>query len=458
MSVVVPGSAQFVVGNRTVGRWAMRIWAGVLAVLLLVVLGLWLLQGPTVAFLLHPVVAPVLRVVVWVLLAGWALLLLDAWRLARPLGLARNTRLALTISCLSLIVVAGFGTSVASGALRAVQNMSEVFAGGGDVEQKAGRYNILLLGADAGAGRDGLRPDSINVASIDAATGRTVIFGLPRNLQKAPFPADSPLAKLYPEGYVCADGECMLNGIYTLGMDHKDLFPGQDAGLVAMRQVVQEILGLDINYYAMVDMAGFSSLIDAMGGIRLDISKAIPIGGVSTKISGYIGPGTNVQLDGYNALWFARSRSESNDYERMVRQKCVMNAMAKQLDPAIVAARFVDMSEAGKDILRTDVGPAELPKLAELALAGRSLDVTSVNFTPPLITSSNPDFALIRKTVTDSIAASQALDAPQPETSPSVTPETQETQSPSGAPSSEPSSTPTESGAPEPDWICRVSQ
>ena len=88
---------------------------------------------------------------------------------------------------------------------------------------KEGRYNVLLLGADSAADREGLRPDSINVASIDAATGRTVLFGLPRNLQKVRFPESSPLRDLYPDGYVCEDGACMLNGIWTLGEEHADL-------------------------------------------------------------------------------------------------------------------------------------------------------------------------------------------------------------------------------------------
>lgn len=411
LSVLVPGSAQYLAGSRLVGRWAMRVWAGGLALLLLTLLGLWLLRGPTLALLLHPVVAPTLRAAAWLWCAAWILLLLDAWRLARPLGLDRRARLTLTISCLVLALLAGAGTAVASGGLAAVSNVAGVFAGGGDPHARAGRYNVLLLGVDAADGREGLRPDSISVASIDAATGRTVLFGLPRNLQRAPFPADSPLHALYPDGFVCDDGACMLNGVWTLADDHADLFDVAEPGLATTRDVVGEILGLDINYYALVDMAGFKDLIDAMGGIRLDIAKPIPMGGVSTKIHGYIGPGEGVLLDGYHALWFARSRAESSDYERMIRQKCVMAAMAKQLDPATVATRFVQLSEAGGNLLRTDVGAGDLARLAELALAGRRLDVATVNFAPPLVTPADPDFDLIRRLVADELAASQALDA-----------------------------------------------
>ena len=61
-----------------------------------------------------------------------------------------------------------------------------------------GRYNVLLLGGDSGAGRWGLRPDSMTVASIDEETGRTVLFGLPRNMTNFPFPKGSVMAKQFP--------------------------------------------------------------------------------------------------------------------------------------------------------------------------------------------------------------------------------------------------------------------
>ena len=198
-----------------------------------------------------------------------------------------------------------------------------------------GITSIVLLGVDAADGRHGLRPDSINVASVDEQTGRTVLFGLPRNLQRVQFPASSPLQELYPRGYRCSDGECMLNGIYTLGHINADRYGDdvEDPGMQAMKEAISHTLELSINYYVMVDMAGFTDLVDAMGGIQVNVHKAVPIGGVTHPVTGHIGPGENLHLDGYEALWLARSRHGSSDYERMVRQKCVMNARAQQLDP-----------------------------------------------------------------------------------------------------------------------------
>src|SRR5699024_12155504 len=75
-----------------------------------------------------------------------------------------------------------------------------------------GRYNILLLGSDSGHGRSGLRPDTMMIASIDADSGKTVLIGLPRNLENVPFGKDSPKHTVYPHGFNCGS-ECLLNEI-----------------------------------------------------------------------------------------------------------------------------------------------------------------------------------------------------------------------------------------------------
>lgn len=416
MSALLPGSVQRHVGHRRVGLVAMRVYLGLVVAVLLVCMSALIAPGATLGVLLTPWVTVVAKVLLWAFFLAWVALLIDAWRLSRPMGLPRRGRLLMTGTALVLVVLLACVTNFLTGAFTAAGNLGEVLPGGGDVERKAGRYNVLLLGTDAADDRVGVRPDSINIASIDAETGRTVIFGLPRNMQGIPFPDDSPMHELYPDGFRCADNECMLNAIWTAGEEHADRFPkGANAGLEATKSAVAETLGLEINYYALVDMRGFASIIDAMGGIELDVMKRIPIGGGSSKVSGYIEPGQNVHLDGRRALWFARSRHDSSDYERMQRQKCVMSAMVAQLDPQVVATRFVELSQAGKDLLLTDVPRDQLVDLASLALKTRDHPIASVNFTPPLIpNTAKPDFAFIRKTVAEKIAAAEAADDASP--------------------------------------------
>ena len=118
--------------------------------------------------------------------------------------------------------------------------------------------------------------------------------------------------------------------------------------------------GLKINYWVMIDLQGFQSLVDSVGGITMDVYRRVPIGGGSTQIHGYVEAGKNRHLNGYEALWFARSRSDSSDYDRMVRQKCVMRAMLNQLDPITVLTKFNRIAAASSEVVATDIPPPEV--------------------------------------------------------------------------------------------------
>lgn len=443
LGALIPGSIQRMAGNQRVGSIILRCWLCLIGLVVLMGLGLWLARGFTVGLLLEPWVATTLRILVWLVFIGWVAQLVDAWRLSRPMTMPRTTRLAMTITVAVLSILMGLVTTQVAGVFQAAGNVGTVLPGGGDTERKAGRYNVLLLGTDSSAEREGLRPDSINVASVDAETGRSVIFGLPRNMQRVPFPKSSPLHEEFPDGFHCPDNECMLNAVWTAAEERKDKFPqGANPGLETTKGVVQEVLGLELNYYAIVDMHGFSSIIDAVGGIRLDVMRRIPIGGGGSPVSGYIEPGRNVLLDGRHALWFARSRHDSSDYDRMQRQKCVMAAMVNQLNPQTVATRFVELSEAGKDLLQTDVPRDQIVDLAELALKVRKHDIVSVNFVPPLVPhTSDPDFGMIRTKVQTTItqlekadeAAGKGGSEAKPKASASAGPKPSPTAGPSGS-------------------------
>ena len=87
------------------------------------------------------------------------------------------------------------------------------------------RVNTLLIGSDAGKDRWGTRTDSMMVVSTNTKTGDTLLIGIPRNLERVPFPESNPLHALYPNGYDCGD-QCLMNGIWTLAEGRPDLFPG----------------------------------------------------------------------------------------------------------------------------------------------------------------------------------------------------------------------------------------
>jgi len=412
LTLLVPGSAQVIAGGRGLGRFAMKVWLVIVGVLALFT-GLALVRLDwAVALYAHPWTQWVLSVVVAVLGVGWALLLLDAWRLSRPGGMGTPRKYWMAGLAAVLAFAVGAGSAHASTLSRSQADLfGRVFAGGGSAKATDGRLNILLIGADAEPARPGIRTDTIMVASVSEPTGRTVLFSLPRNLQHAPVPESSPLHEVWPDGYWCADESCLLNAVHTEGEKHADRYPSvRSPGLQAVRETVSEILGLSINYYAMVDMRGFEQLIDALGGVPLDIAKAVPIGGGSARVEGYIESGTNVHLNGYQALWFARSRHGGSDYERMARQKCVVNAVAKQVTPLTLVTPVTALAAAGGSGLSTDVPTSQLARLEKIADAGRRLPIASTSFAPPLIQPVKPDFAFIRQTVQEDLERSVALD------------------------------------------------
>ncbi|HET8615702.1 MAG TPA: LCP family protein [Actinomycetales bacterium] len=409
ITLVVPGSAQIVAGNRRLGRIALRVWLAAIVVVA-ALLVLYLLDRTAVFGLVTRSAFLLLVVVVLVASAiGWFLLVVDAWRLARPVdlsGLGRGALAAVTV--VTVLVSSGTMLVGARQVMAGRDLISGVFGGNTRSAAVEGRYNVLLLGGDAGSDRIGVRPDSITLASIDAKTGRTVLFSLPRNLQNIPFPADSPMHQALPHGFDCGDA-CLLNAVYTYATQHKGIYGStvKDPGAQATMDAVEAITGLTVNYYVLIDLKGFQHLVDAVDGITLNVNRRVPIGGGSSRITGWIEPGKNKHLDGYHALWFARSREGSSDYERMARQRCVMTAMLQQVNPATMLTKFRAVAKASAQVVSTDIPESDLGTFVDLGLKAKAEKVTSVQFVPPLITPAHPDFARIRQLVAGAITKSE---------------------------------------------------
>jgi anionic cell wall polymer biosynthesis LytR-Cps2A-Psr (LCP) family protein len=141
-----------------------------------------------------------------------------------------------------------------------------------------------------------------------------------------------------------------------------------------------------------------------MGGLTLNVRDRIPI---EVPVTGYIEPGVQ-KLNGYETLWFARSRESADDYSRMARQKCVMSAMVQQLSPQTVITKFEDLAKAGTELVQTNLPASELDVFAQLALKARSQKISSVSFVPPEILTYDPDIDKIRAMIADAIEKSEA--------------------------------------------------
>jgi len=424
LTLLVPGSAQIVAGDRKLGRIALRVTLGAW---LLVVLSLVLLvtnRTLLINIITNPVASLLIVLVLAGLAVGWLVLFVNTLRLIRPVLLPTRMRPAVVVALVLAMVVSSGSLGYAAYLLNVSRNaIGSIFAGGPAIDPVDGRYNFLMMGGDAGADRTGRRPDSLSVLSVDAKSGQTAIISVPRNLQNAQFSEGSPMRKIYPEGYNCGD-ECLINAINTeVTNEHKDLYPGvADPGAQATLEAVSGTLGITVQAYVLVDMDGFAKLIDAMGGIRIKAGGWVPISGdMIDEANGIHGmplgwiPAGEQKLDGYHALWYGRSREFVDDYARIARQQCVQQAMLKQLDPATLLAKFEDIANAGTKVVDSNVSASQLGSFVDLAMKAKGQDIKRLTIGPPDFDASFstvPDFDQIHDRVKKLLASASSESSP----------------------------------------------
>ncbi len=423
LNLLVTGSAQVLAGNRRLGRFGLGatlvLWALVVVVIALALFA----RGFLLAIATNT----------WVLLAAllllgfyavlWIVLTLDTLRLVRLVRVAPAARAFVAgLSVAALAVVSGTAAYGAVSAGAGIDLLESVFAEGPSQPPIDGRYNILLLGGDAGPDRQGLRPDSISVASVDAETGQVTIIGIPRNLEQVPFSEGSPMWEVLPNGYDCGS-KCLIDYLYTYGeLDWAYLYPDAEAqnsspGIEAIRDAAEGVLGIPIPYYVLIDMQGFADLIDAMGGIDITIDERVAWGanedldGNPLPPAGYFEAGDH-HMDGRTALEYARTRYGTSDYERMGRQRQVQQAMLDQFTPATVLTHFVDIAAAGKQVVRTDIPQQMLSYFVQLAEKAKAQPLVTHDLVPPEVNPASPDFAAIHATVHELLWPPSAPPAP----------------------------------------------
>jgi len=288
------------------------------------------------------------------------------------------------------------------------------------------RLNILLLGGDAGRGRTGTRTDTVILASIDTKTGDTTLFSLPRQTARMPFPANSPLRRYYPRGFTNGDGsnaEYFLNAMYQnlpASVPADVLGATDHLGADALKLSVGTALGLRVDYYVLINLRGFQRLVDALGGITVNINTYVPIGGstdAGIPPEDYLEPGPNQHLRGREAMWFARGRYGTDDFDRMDRQRCVINAIIEQANPANMLARYEDIARAGKDIVTTDLPQEALPLMVDLSWRVKDGNVRSIVFKTGEagFVAADPAFARMRQRVRVALGEARAPEGTESE-------------------------------------------
>lgn len=256
--------------------------------------------------------------------------------------------------------------------------------------------NILLFGGDAGPGRWGMRTDTMILVSIHEASGRTALVSIPRNLGRLQFPPGTPLAEQFPDGF-----DDLTNAVFTYVNSRDELMQHYGAGglqpeAAALSGALGYSLDVEIDDFALVNMQGFADVIDAVGGVTLELSQSVPLppdpGGEPLPPS--IGPGF-VDMDGTLAVAYARSRAADSDYQRMGRQRQLLAALGSQVSTTEALTAFGSVTGVLDDAMRTSLSSGEFGSLLD-RLGDNSAIQESVGLTPPLIDPGNPDYGQIR--------------------------------------------------------------
>jgi LCP family protein required for cell wall assembly len=244
------------------------------------------------------------------------------------------------------------------------------------------RLNILLIGSDQRPKEGTFNTDTLIVASIDPTTKQVAMFSLPRDSSDIPLPA-GPLRNYYGSVF-----PYKINNLFTRIRNRADLVAGTNRtrGYNGLKLVLGNLYKLDIKYFVEVNFDGFRKVVDAMGGVTINVQ--VPVvdnqypsdSGRTARV--YIPAGIQ-HMTGAQALVYARSRHGSDDFDRGARQQRVISSMREQADVATIIPRIPDLIDALKATVRTDIPQSELAKLAGLAGSVDTKDIRSYVFSLP---------------------------------------------------------------------------
>jgi len=279
------------------------------------------------------------------------------------------------------------------------------------------RLNILLIGSDQRPGDGTYNTDTLIVVSIDPVTKQVAMFSLPRDSTNIPLPP-GPLANAYGGVY-----DRKINSLFTATRGRGDLVPGtsKTRGYNALKMVLGNLYKLDIKYFVEVNFTGFKRVVDAMGGVTINVQ--VPVlddnypsdTGRSARV--YIPAGIQ-HMTGAEALVYARSRHGSDDFDRGARQQRVLTSIREQANVAELIPRIPELLAAFKSTVKTDIPQSQLAKLAGLASTVDTKNIRSYVFSYPRYGSQIlapiykylPDVTKIRSTVANAFKVDPQLE------------------------------------------------
>jgi LCP family protein required for cell wall assembly len=294
--------------------------------------------------------------------------------------------------------------------------------------EKRGRVNFLLLGLDKPT-RGGLqRSDSITIVTVDTVNKTAGMLTIPRDL----------MVNIPGQAKPTQD---RINTAHVWG----DLYKYPGGGPALAKRTIYENFGIPIDYYVSVDFDGLMKIVDAVGGVDINVEKA-----VNDKAANFYMPTGMQHMDGETALWYARSRMGDSDFWRARRQQQVLMALREKALRLDILSKLPALLPAMWGTIRTDLSPADVLALAPIAkeidvhnIRNRVIDETMVtSYRTPLGASVLlPKWEPIRQAVrevfssTPAAVASSSASPTAPPPAPTATEQPAPTPAPTAAPS-----------------------
>ncbi len=213
--------------------------------------------------------------------------------------------------------------------------------------------DVLILGVDARPGERYLtRTDSIMLLNVSPARLRVTLLSIPRDVF------------IQVPGY----GEQRINTINMLGEQE-----AEGSGPALVKASIEESFGVSVEHYIRLDFRGFVALVDAVGGVDIDVPKLIVDYEYPTHDGGVMtvrfDPGRE-HMDGERALQYARTRHQDDEYQRAGRQQQVIDALVKKLANPLYVTAWPRVWRAFRDYTDTDLSTWDMLRLAPGLLLG----------------------------------------------------------------------------------------
>jgi len=285
----------------------------------------------------------------------------------------KRRRRILIIAVLSVLLLSGVVFAVSrTGFLRALLAPVSFVArlvNPIELKEEEGRINVLVLGLDTRGGTGLMNTDTILVGSFSVLEGEPAMVSIPRDFWM----------NLSPYGYG------RINAAYSRGGTQKDGSFDEEAGVAFAGAKIEEILGIKIPYWVVVDFEGFEQIIGTLGGVEICVEKTFddysyPVPGreaahpVSSRYEHLHFDAGCQAMDGPTALKYARSRSgtngEGSDFARARRQQKVILAVKDKvfsLDLLLNPAKLATLFDQVTKTVRTNASFGEVQRGLEIA-------------------------------------------------------------------------------------------